>query len=276
MERRHFINLATQAGVALCFADQLSALNLKKKPSIGVLLGSVEKYMTENADDTLGEISAMGFKELEFPRTYGYPVDKLKAIINNHKLTALGGGDNITHLNNNFAEYAAEYNEIGKQYVFCYWPWFDGGLNKTIDDWKKQAEVLNKLGERYKKEGLRLAYHNHNIEFAETEKQIPYDILLQNTNPEFLTFQMDIWWIRKGGQWPLDFIEKYPGRFEVCHIKTAGLIKGNEEVQNLDYRKVLEKSKSAGFKHFVLENEPEIEDPFTYFQKSHALINSYF
>ena len=276
MNRRYFVNVVAQAGIALCFADQVSALNLKKKPSIGVLIGSVEKYMTENADDTLGKISAMGFKELEFPRTYGYPVDKLKAIINNHKLTSLGGGDNITHLTNNFAEYAAEYNKIGKQYVFCYWPWFDGGLNKTINDWKKQSEVLNKLGERYKKEGLRLAYHNHNIEFTETENKIPYDILLQYTNPEFLTFQMDIWWIRKGGQWPLDFIEKYPGRFEVCHIKTAGLINGNEEVQNLDYRKVLAQSKSVGFKHFVLENEPEIEDPFTYFQKSYSLINSYF
>ncbi|MEO5592400.1 MAG: hypothetical protein ABIR15_02570 [Chitinophagaceae bacterium] len=74
----------------------------------------------------------------------------------------------------------------------------------------------------------------------------------------------------------MNFIEKYPGCFEVCHIKTAGLIKGNEEVQNLDYWKVLAQSKSAGLKHFILENKPSIEVPFAYFKKSYYLIKSYF
>lgn len=70
--------------------------------SVGVLLGTVEKYLTENAGDILEKISAMGFKELIFPHTYGYPVDKLRAIINSHKLTALDGGENITYLTSNF------------------------------------------------------------------------------------------------------------------------------------------------------------------------------
>jgi len=270
--RRNFIQTSLQTSALLAADFSLGSFANKQQHSIGVLLGTVEKFMTEDADATLKKIAAIGFKEIEYPRTYGYAADNLKSIIKKYKLTSLGGGENITNLTNHFAVYVQEYNEMGKQYVFCYWGWFDNGKNKTIEDWKKQCDILNKLGEKYRQQGLRLAYHNHDIEFAVTENQIPYDVLLQNTNPEFICFEMDIWWIVKGGANPLDFIAKYPGRFEVCHIKTAGLLAGNEEAQNLNYKEVLSNSAKAGLKHFILENEPGIENPFNYFEKSYAYI----
>lgn len=78
---------------------------------------------------------------------------------------------------------------------------------------------------------------------------------------------MDIWWIRKGGADPLQFIKNYPGRFEVCHIKTAGTIYNNEEVKGLDYKNLLAAAPTAGFKHFILEYKPGIANPFEYFEK---------
>ncbi|MBC8110143.1 MAG: sugar phosphate isomerase/epimerase [Verrucomicrobia bacterium] len=272
LSRRKFIDLLTQTSLALAVAGNEAIASNAKHPSIGLLLGTVEKEMTADPAGTLKKIAAIGYKELEYPRTYGYAANTLKQLIKKNKLVSIGGGNNITELTNRFADYADEYSKMAKKYVFCYWPWFDGGTNKSTDDWKKQAEILNKLGQKYKSAGLRLAYHNHEIEFKETEKQIPYDILLQYTDPELITFQMDIWWIRKGEQMPLDYITKYPGRFEVCHIKTAGLIQISEAVQQLNYKEIFTQSAKAGFKHYILENEPGINEPFTYFEKSYDLI----
>ena len=171
--RRSFISSISQTAALLTVGNSLLTSNTRKHPEIGVLLGTVEKEMNTDPESTLKKIAELGYKELEFPRTYSHPVDTLKKIIKSNGLTALGGGENITHLTKEFAMYADEYNKMGKQYVFCYWPWFDGGLNKTIDDWKKQAGLLTKLGKQYKKEGLKLAYHNHAIEFVETEKKFP-------------------------------------------------------------------------------------------------------
>jgi sugar phosphate isomerase/epimerase len=275
MKRRKFISNISLATITTVLGPSIPA-SFRKKQSIGLLLGSVEKYMNDDPEGTLQKISAIGYKGLEYPRTYGHDVYKLKKIINKNKLHSIGGGNTRNELTVHFSDYAKEYNTLGKKYVFCYWPWLDGGKNKTIEDWKRNAEEFNKLGKKFKDEGLRLAYHNHDIEFIETEKQIPYDIILQYTDPELLAIQMDIWWIRKGGRDPLEYITNYPGRFEVCHIKTAEILNNNEEVQNLNYKEVLAKSSVAGFKHFILENEPGIAEPFAYFEKSYRYIMNLF
>jgi sugar phosphate isomerase/epimerase len=272
--RRDFISFLSNSLILLSAGSGLSSFQYAKEHSIGVLLGTVEKFMKEDPAGTLKKISEIGFAELEYPGTYGCTPFELNTLIKKNNLVSLGGGENISNLTRHFTDLAAEYNRMDKKYVFCYWPWFDNGKNKTIDDWKKQSDILNTLGQKYKESGLRLAYHNHDIEFLKTENQIPYEVLLKNLDPEWITFEMDLWWIYKGGDDPMKFINMYPGRFEVCHVKPAGLISGVEDSVNLPYREVLKYSKKAGFKHIILENEPAIENPFTYLKNGCSYLNN--
>ncbi len=232
--------------------------------------------MHSDAEWTLQKIAKIGFKGLEYPDTFGLPAAALKKMIAANKLYSMGGGNTMATLTKNFDAIVNEYHQMGKKYVLCYWPWLDNGKNKTADNWKENAAVFNQLGNRFKKEGLRLGYHNHDIEFAVVEGQIPYDILLEYGDPDSFTFQMDIWWIYTGGQDSVRFIEKYPGRFELCHIKTKEILSKDASVQNLDYKRILSHSNKAGFKEFILENEPNIPEPLDFMQRSYDFMRTIF
>jgi sugar phosphate isomerase/epimerase len=93
---------------------------------------------------------------------------------------------------------------MDKKYLICYWPWSDSAETRTLDDWKRVAENLNIIGKKVRAEGLGFTYHNHDIEFKITEEQIPFDILLDNTDPKLVEIEIDLYWIIKGNQDPLD------------------------------------------------------------------------
>ncbi|MEP7277992.1 MAG: sugar phosphate isomerase/epimerase [Bacteroidota bacterium] len=279
MERRNFIKGLgiTAASVAL-YSPCLSSYGRLpvKTPNFSLLLGTVEELMKTDPQGTLKKIAEIGFKGLEYPDTFGLPTSALKKIIADNHLYSLGGGYSMSELIKNFDTITTTYNEIGKKYVLCYWPWLDSGKNKTIENWKETCERFNDVGKRFKQAGLRLGYHNHDIEFIPTNNQIPYDTVLNYTDPEFVTIQMDIWWIYTGGQDPISFIERYPGRFELCHIKTKEILNNDAAVQKLNYKKILGHSKKAGFKEFILENEKGIAEPIDFIEKSYRYMKTLF
>jgi len=75
------------------------------------------------------------------------------------------------------------------------------------------------MGEIAKKNGIRFGYHNHALEFDKIDGQLPYDILVSQTDPLLVTFEMDLYWVTRGGHNPIDLFKKYPGRFELWHVK---------------------------------------------------------
>ena len=136
-------------------------------------------------------------------------------------------------------------------------PWTDSSKLKTVDDYKNFAGLLNRIGRKVNAGGLRFAYHNHNFEFQPIDGQLPYDIMLQNTDPDLVTFQMDIYWVVKGGQKPEDYFNKYPGRFESWHIKDMACDGNSCAVGDgaIDFRYLMKFSKKAGLKRFFVEQE---------------------
>ena len=279
MKRRNFIQKVGLTGVSYALASTglpSFAMPPATIPNFTLLLGTVEKLMKTDPQGTLKKIAAIGFKGLEYPDTFDLPTTELKQLIAANHLYSMGGGYSMAELIKNFDKITEEYNQMGKKYVLCYWPWLDNGKNKTIENWKETCGRFNTVGKRFKEAGLRLGYHNHDIEFIPTENQIPYDIVLQFTNPEYVTIQMDIWWIYTGGQDPISFIEKYPGRFEMCHIKTKEVLYNDPSVEKLDYKKILRYSKKAGFKEFILENEKGIADPIDFIEKSYRYMQTLF
>ena len=124
------------------------------------------------------------------------------------------------------------------------------------------AELFNKVGEKCQEAGLQFGYHNHDFEFDSLDGQIPYDLLLQGTDPKLVQMELDIYWIKKAGKDPLAYFERYRGRFALCHVKD--MTEAEEMVDvgegEIDFAEIFSKSEEAGLKHYFVEHDHP-EDP---------------
>lgn len=162
-------------------------------------------------------------------------------------------------INKDFEKKAAQAGEIGMQYLIC--PYL--GAQKTIDDYKKAADKFNACGDICKKNGLRFAYHNHGYSFTALDNVMPQDVMMQNTNPETVDFEMDIYWVVTAGADPLEWLKKYPERFRLCHVKdreknaAAGVADASCDLGtgSIDFSAILAASKELGMKYFIVEQE---------------------
>jgi len=135
------------------------------------------------------------------------------------------------------------------------------GRRTNKDDFKKIAEDFNQKGEICRKNGIKFAYHNHEYGFNKIDGQYPQDILLNNTDPSLVDFELDIYWVVTGKQDPVEWLKRYPGRFRLGHFKDR--IKGATErdasctlgTGSIDYPTILKAAKAAGMKYYVVEQE---------------------
>jgi sugar phosphate isomerase/epimerase len=143
----------------------------------------------------------------------------------------------------------------------------------TLDDFKKTAELANQIGTKAKQAGLQYAYHNHNFEFKDQGNgKIGYDVLLAETDPELVKFEMDCGWVVTAGHNPVDYFKKYPNRYRMIHVKDfvagsktttdlrgASRPKGTELGKgHIDYKPIFAAAGPAGVEYYFSEQEPPI------------------
>lgn len=265
MKRRDFIKITGLLSGACLLPDFLSATvtgSQAKLPHFGIITGNTGgKWMENDPRAALKEIAKLGYKELEFGGSFGMKTAELNAFLKDCGLKAVAGPTSMgaMHDEKQLLKDIKACQELGQEYIVCYWPWLDGGENKTLDDWKQVADNLNKGGEICKKEGLKLLTHNHDIEFRVTEGQFPFDTLVPALNPEYVNVELDLYWVNKGNQSPETFIKKYPGRFPVFHVKdmdkTAARSFAYPGEGCIDFPSIFKLNKTAGVKHFIVEHD---------------------
>ena len=138
-------------------------------------------------------------------------------------------------------------------------PWI--GPQKTLDDYKKYADTFNKRGEVCKKNGIRFGYHNHDYTFKQLEGQFPQDVLMNNTDPALVDFEMDIYWVETAKQDAEAWLKKHKNRFRLCHIKDR--MKGTDESGascvlgqgTIDFASVLKRAMENGMEYYIVEQE---------------------
>ena len=116
------------------------------------------------------------------------------------------------------------------------------------------------MGEQARAAGIRFAYHNHDFEFARLEgRWLPYDALLERCDPRHVAFEMDLYWITKGGQDPLAYFARWPGRFPMVHVKDSMGPPDNKMADvgagKIDWKRIFSKEQQAGIKHFFVEHD---------------------
>jgi sugar phosphate isomerase/epimerase len=129
---------------------------------------------------------------------------------------------------------------------------------QTVDNYKSVAETFSKAGEDCKKSNIIFGYHNHEYEFEKENGQVLYDVLLNNTDPKLVTWELDLGWVVASGNDPLAYFNKYPGRFPLWHLKDMDVAKqrstefGKGQIKVLE---ILKNAKKSGVKHIFVEQE---------------------
>ena len=156
--------------------------------------------------------------------------------------------------------------------IYLVQPFMGGDAYQSLDVLKKYCDYFNTVGEKCKAKGIRFGYHNHDKEFSTVlEGQTVYDFMLANTDPSKVTFEMDLYWTVVGGANPVDYFNKYPGRFELWHIKDK------EEVGAsgmMDFKAYWENAAKSGMQYGIVEVEEYNFDQFTSCRKSVEWLNA--
>lgn len=257
MNRRNFIKQSALLGAGTIVAPSLftEAKPIKK---FGVQLYSVRDLMPKDAKGTMKKLAEMGYTQFE---SYGGP-DFLWGMAPKECKTFLGdmGVKMIsTHfdMNKDLDKNIERGAEAGLKYMLC--PYL--GPQKSLDDWKKKAEQFNQVGEKVSKAGMKFGYHNHDYSFKALEGQIPHELLLANTDPKYVMFELDLCWIVAAGQDTVAHLNKYGKRYELVHIKD--MVKDNNGkvtqkdlgLGSVDFATILKTAKKVGVKYYIVEQE---------------------
>jgi len=265
--RREFItSLAAASALSLVSPSKLFAKT--KNKYIGIQLYTIREKLKEDFLGSLEEIADIGYNSIETAgyqngKFYGYPPKEFLKLTKKVGLKALSSHADIQK--DSLQKTIDDTLEAGMEYLVK--PWLSPDKRKTIDDYIRLAEDFNKIGEQCNQSGLRFAYHNHAFEFEKTDGQIPYDILLENTEAHLLTMQLDTYWMVYGGMQPIDYFKRYPHRFELLHIKDMDDSKDRESTEIgsgiIDFPAIFDAQKQSGMKYFFVEQEsfkmPEFE-----------------
>lgn len=266
--------------------------------NVGLQLWSIAKTLEQDFTNTIQLVSQIGYKELELFGPYPFSTEKDKATWNsitgmlgfsqsgyfNHTvkefrniLDARGLRTPAMHvgldtLRNKMEETAASANILGQQYVGI--SSIPEDERRTLDDYKRIADELNVIGQKAKTNGLWFYYHNHGYGLKEMEGKIPFDLILERTDPSLVFLEMDIFWTMAGGADPIKYLNNNPGRYKLMHVKDMKKqVRFSGDGGNpkqwielfphitdagsgvLDLKTIISHARKEGLEHFIIEND---------------------
>jgi sugar phosphate isomerase/epimerase len=237
------------------------------KGPIGLQLYSLREQFAKDVPGTLDKVRDDGFKYVELAGTYGMKPEKFKEELESRGLTAISGHYPFERYRDDAEGIAKEAETLGLKYAGCAWITHSGPFDEK--GCREAASVFNKAGEVLAKHGIKFFYHTHGYEFQPYGSDTLFDLLMAETKPENVTYEMDVFWIVHGGQNPEALFGKYGDRFQLVHLKDMrpgtpiGLLTGSSDVKNdvalgqgrIDYRRTLAAAKKAGVKWYFIEDE---------------------
>ena len=263
--------------VSFVMSAMVSTPPKEKSKFIGLQLYSVRNDMKADPAGTLAQLGKMGYKFVEAAgyadgKLYGMEPAEFKKMLESSGLTLLS-----SHVGSDLPAEGkwdeamkwwdvaiAAHKAAGASYIVI--PSLGKAGYTSLASLKKYCDYFNAVGEKCNKAGIRFGYHNHQREFAELEGQIMYDYMLKNTDPEKVMFQLDLYWIVEGGHDPLAYFQKYPGRFELWHVKDAAELDCPD--CKMDFKPIFKKAKKSGMKYYIVEVEKYNYTPMESVQKS--------
>jgi sugar phosphate isomerase/epimerase len=252
--RREFLEVMAGVGVSIACSGGLRSTHSARLDKIGLQLYTVRDKMKEDVEGTLAHVAQIGYKEVEFAGYFGHPPEHIRAYLDHNGLSAPSA--HVAYENDDQWKAALDTaKKIGHEYIVM--PWIPAERRKTLDDWKNFAQVFNHAAQMAHDAGIQFAYHNHDFEFPKLDGQVPYDVLLQSTDPKLVQLEIDLYWITKAGQDPLSYFARWPGRIPMVHVKDSAGPPEHKMTDvgqgKIDWKRIFAKRDQAGIKHFFVE-----------------------
>jgi sugar phosphate isomerase/epimerase len=241
---------------------------------IGLQLYSLRAQLQTNIPATLDEIKSWGITNVELAGTYNLTPEQFKAQLDERGFNAFSGHFPYARLRDDIEGVARDAQILGLKYVGCAWIPHDD--NKPFDEktCREAAAVFNQAGAALAKHGMKFFYHAHGYEFQPFQDGTLFDLLMRETDPKFVNFQMDVFWIVHPGQNPVALLQKYPKRWLLMHLKgmrestPTGILTGHSAVTNdvavgtgkIDYAPILQAAKKIGIKWYIIEDESPLSE----------------
>jgi sugar phosphate isomerase/epimerase len=269
--RREFLRITSAGAIGAAF---LSQYGCKSAPKIGLQLYTIRDAMDKDVPGSLKKVSEIGYKYIELAgyadgKFYKYEPVEFRKMVNDLGMEILSSHTQVEGAGvtlDNAKKMAEDHAKLGVKY--CLQPWIVEEMRTTIASYQRMAANWNQIGEIMKGFGMQFGYHNHNFEFDTVEGKIPYfDVMLAELDKNLVTMELDLFWTTKAGQDPVEIFKKYPGRFQLFHMKdmytkeapfftTVG-VKDFAPVGEgvIDFKRILAEKKTAGMKYMVVEQD---------------------
>jgi sugar phosphate isomerase/epimerase len=273
--RAFLVNLAAgsvASAAALASASSLvaatgrAAISRAARPlaTLGIQLYTVRDAMAADFEGTLERLAGMGYDEVEFAGYFGRSPAHVRTILDGLGLDAPAAHVPLEALRDDLESTLDAAAAAGHTWVVC--PWI-APAGRSPDGYLQLADVLNRAGEACRKLGLRVAYHNHEFEFEPLASAdvLPYELLLRRTDPAFVDFELDLFWVAQAGHESLDWFARHPGRFPLVHVKDMDGSPERRMVDPgrgvIDFPAIVDRREQAGIRHWFVEHD-QPEDPF--------------
>jgi sugar phosphate isomerase/epimerase len=265
------LHLAPISLLALALLLMLNACQSETKTGkfIGLQLWSVREAMNADPAATLEALGRMGYKFVEAAgyrngTFYGMDPVEFRELVeaNGMEFISSHAGHDLPD-ESNWDEVMAWWDTCidahaaaGVRYIVQ--PWMGQAGYGSLEGLKRFCDYFNAVGEKCNERGIRFGYHNHDGEFGQLEGETIFDFMLNNTDPEKVMFQLDLYWVVYGGADPIRYIQQYPGRFEHWHVKDETEL-GAEGI--VDFESIFVHRETSGAEYLIVEVERYNHDP---------------
>ncbi len=236
------------------------------KKDIGLQLYTLRDLINKDLQGTLASVADIGYTWLEAAgysdgKFYGLAPSEFKTMVNDLGMKVVSS--HVSFMPEQSRQVIDAHLELGVSYIV--YPWKSMPEKPIRDDYSKAADLYNMLGEACKREGLKFGYHNHDFEFVKIDDTTGYDLLLKLTEPGSVTFEADLYWMVFAGVDPLAYFRKYPGRFDLWHVKD---MEDNPEKDfapvgtgMINFEEIFDQEDKTGLVYFFVEQDQCKLDP---------------
>jgi sugar phosphate isomerase/epimerase len=251
--------LITEAALAQTFGKLL-------KNTPGVVSYTYRNQFAKDVPGTLAIIKNLGITDLELSNLFGKTATEFRSYLDAAGIKCTSYGVSYDDLIKKPDTIIANAKVLGAEFVRVAWIPHKGDF--TLEMAQKTVTDFNNFGKLLKENGLTFCYHNHGFEFQPYGKGTLFDYIVENTKPEYVSFEMDILWVYFPGQDPAALLKKYPKRFKLMHVKdlkkgVTGNMSGGTPQENdvtlgtgqLNLPQILKAAQKTAIKHFYIEDE---------------------
>lgn len=261
------------AGARAVAALERVAPRREKLSRVGIQLYTLRRVAQRDLAGTLGHLSRIGYKEIEFAGYYNRPAAEVREILKANGLTAPSVHVGIDAIEKASAKLFEESRIVGHEWITV--ASLPSGPMATVDDLKRIAERFTRAAALVKEAGFSFAFHNHDAELRKIGDEVPLDVLVRETDPALVSYEMDIYWVVNGGGNPLELLARHPGRFRMLHVKDSAGPPDHRMVDvgvgTIDFKTIFARSK--GVEHYFVEHD-QPADPIASATASFNYLNS--